>query len=315
MNPLRVSIVIPCLNGSKTIVRLIHSLQRQILPQGTRLEIIVVDNGSTDGTPDLIEELPVRLVREGVRGPAAARNAGVRASSGEVIIFLDADTRASSEKLVLEHLRTLDLSPHIGIAGGAISPDPEQKSLVAFAENMTALFNWHDRTPSRFLSFQPFGNLAFRREVFERVGPLDEGLLFLEDFEWNSRVRGLGYNIYFNAHAGVYLNGRESLWEALKKFYAWGLNIRETYVPGREQQVWLFKNRPHLFLVNVPIRILNESYVTVKRWVRVRPVKTLCLLPLFLLFRSAWGLGIMTGARQFYRRGNESLGKERGRQP
>jgi glycosyltransferase involved in cell wall biosynthesis len=293
-----VSVVIPCLNCCETIGRCVPCLKDQHLPEGVELEIIAVDNGSTDGSLEALQRLPLRFVQEARRGPAAARNAGVRAARGEVIVFLDADTRPASRELIAEHLKTLSLADEIGISGGAISPDPEQKSWIAFAENATALFNWHDGLPARFLSFQPTGNLAFKREVYDRVGPLHEGLFWLEDFEWNMRVQKAGYKIFFNPKAGVYIWGRESLPAALKKFYTWGLNIWKIYVPGRPDQVWLCKNQRYLFCLNIPLRILNETYVTVKRWIRRCPVKTLLLIPLFLLFRSMWGLGILQGTRK-----------------
>jgi glycosyltransferase involved in cell wall biosynthesis len=294
-----ITAVIPCLNCAGTVARLVSSLRQQRLPQGVELEIIVVDNGSTDDTAARLEGSPVRIVREDRRGPAAARNAGVLVSRGDIILFLDADTRPCGADFVLRHLETFNMSGEIGIAGGAISPDPEQESCIAFAENATGLFNWHDRMPPGFISFQPMGNMACRRTVFARCGLLDEDLLSLEDFEWNVRVRRAGYRVFFNPKAGVYITGRESLRGALAKFYAWGLNLRQVYVPGRADQLWFFRDRPCLFSVNGPLRILNETYVTIKRWLRVRPMKTLLLCPLFLLFRTAWGIGIVVGGRRY----------------
>ncbi len=294
-----VTVVIPCLNCEGTLSRLVFGLRDQLLPDGVELEIIVVDNGSETETLELLERLPARVLHEPARGPAAARNTGIRAARGGVIVLLDGDTRPATRRLILEHLRTLALSPEIGIAGGAICPDPDQKSLIAFAENATALFNWHRRLPARFFSFQPTGNLAFRRDLYERIGPFNEGLLWLEDFDWNLRVSRAGYKIYFNPEAEVYIRGRESLFEALRKFYRWGVNVRRVYVPGRSGQWWPLKDVAWLFPVNVPLRIVNETYVTVKRWIRFYPTKTLLLIPLFLLFRSAWGLGMLAGGLRY----------------
>jgi len=298
-----VSVVIPCLNCACTVGRLVSSLREQRLPEETELEIVVVDNGSTDGTAALLEGLPVRTVRQPVPGPAAARNAGVRAARGEIIVFLDADTRPADDQLIAQHLATLETGENVGIAGGAISPDPEQKSLIAFAENATALFNWHHRLPQRALSFQPAGNLAFRRSLFEQIGPMDERMLWLEDFEWSTRVVRAGRAILFNPEAGVYIRGRDSMLEAVRKFYAWGLNVRSAYVPGRLGQLWLFKDHPWLFLLNAPLRVLNETWVTLKRWLPVCPARALMLTPLFLLFRSAWAAGMIVGSRRHFRSG------------
>ncbi len=213
-----------------------------------------------------------------------------------MVVFLDADTRPANRSLLAEHIRTLGQDAGIWISGGAISPDPEQRSPVALAENMTGLFNWHDGLPSRYLKFQPSGNLAFRRATAKRIGPLDEGLFWLEDFDWSVRVTRAGGKIFFNPGAGVYIRGRESFIEAARKFYRWGLNVRSVYVPGHQEQAWLFRNHRALFLFNVPLRVLNETHVTLKRWFPRRPLGTLALLPLILFFRVAWGAGIAAGA-------------------
>jgi len=165
-----VSIVIPCLNVANTIERLVESLRAQQLPAGVEIEIVTVDNGSTDGTAELLRCLPVRIIEEAKRGPAAARNAGVRGARGEVIVFLDADMRAAHNRLIAEHLRTLDRHTDAGISGGAMTHDPEQRNLFAYAENATALFNWHDRLPVRELTFSARGQSGVKAGPVRRTG-------------------------------------------------------------------------------------------------------------------------------------------------
>lgn len=297
MNGRIVSVVVPCLNVSRTIRRLVHSLQEQELPDGVELEIIAVDNGSTDGTEAVLRALPVQCVSSATAGPAAARNTGIRVARGTVIVLLDADTRASDRRLIAEHLCVLDAHPDIGIAGGAITHDPEQRNVLAFAENATGLFNWHEGLPERDLTFQPIGNQAFARALFDRVGPINEALQTLEDFDWCQRVLAAGYRIHFNPNARVYITGRERLPAILKKFYRWGWNVRTIYLPGRPSQIWFFRDHPLLFSLNAPIRVLNDTWVTIKRWFCVHPFRTLACVPLFLLYRCAWAAGMVTGAR------------------
>lgn len=290
-----VSIIIPCLNGATTLPRLIAVLEQQRLPDFFEKEVIVVDNGSTDGTLDLLSTLSAKVVRENRRGPGAARNAGIRAALGEIILLLDADTRPVHSDLILEHLKTLNQSETIGIAGGSISPDPEQSGWIAFADNAASYFNWHRGLSPKYFTFQPTANLAFRRNLLDHVGLFREDLLWLEDFEWNTRVREKGYQIYFNPKAGVYHRGRTTLPNALKHLFTWGLNVRKVYLPGRPEKRWFWKDNPLLFSLNIPFRILLLTYITLKRWIGFYPLKTLFLIPVFFLLWSSWGFGVMAG--------------------
>ncbi len=83
-----VSVVIPAFNATEFLEEALKSVGAQIVPA---YEAIVVDDGSTDGTARLAAALGARVIREGRRGPAAARNTGARAARGTWIAFLDAD--------------------------------------------------------------------------------------------------------------------------------------------------------------------------------------------------------------------------------
>ena len=89
--PPRVSVIVPVLDGASCIDRCLEALLAQTYPSH-RVELIVVDNGSRDATPDRVRTHPVTLlVERSVRSPYAARNAGIQRASGEVIAFTDAD--------------------------------------------------------------------------------------------------------------------------------------------------------------------------------------------------------------------------------
>src|SRR5687768_9263299 len=90
--PLRgISVVVPAFNAARTLPACLDTLIRQEV--GEPYEVIVVDDGSTDTTLAVAASYgpPVRVVRQPHRGPAAARNAGIRAASGEIVLFTDAD--------------------------------------------------------------------------------------------------------------------------------------------------------------------------------------------------------------------------------
>jgi len=94
-----ISVVIPAYDGSAYLSEAIESILAQTAPPG---EIIVVDDGSSDGTIEPASRYPVRVLRTPHRGIGPARNRGVGASSGELIAFLDSDDLWTPRKLELQ---------------------------------------------------------------------------------------------------------------------------------------------------------------------------------------------------------------------
>src|SRR5262249_26805158 len=86
---IQASVVVPCYNNEALIGRCLESLDRQTLRN--ELEIIVVDDGSRDTSPQTVGNHEVRLIRQQNGGPAAARNAGAAAARGPIVLFLDGD--------------------------------------------------------------------------------------------------------------------------------------------------------------------------------------------------------------------------------
>jgi len=175
-----ISVVIPVHNGEAFLDETFASIWAQ---NYTPLEVIVVDDGSTDGTRDKVRAIqgrPVRLLELGGTGPSPARNAGIRASDSELISFLDCDDLLTSGALhKLAH--ALNERPDAGIAQGMIR-------------------NFSDIRPGnrRFVTgpyrFYNLGASLWRRSVFERVGLLDEELRFCEDLDitlrcWEHDIR------------------------------------------------------------------------------------------------------------------------------
>ena len=95
MNTRRISVIVPVRNGEQVIDQCLESLMAQC-GVGGAVEILVVDNQSTDGTAEAVSKWPVRLLTERTRlSSYAARNTGIQASSGDYLAFTDADCIAS----------------------------------------------------------------------------------------------------------------------------------------------------------------------------------------------------------------------------
>lgn len=205
-----VSVVIPTRNEGSNVVDTVAGVLRNT---ASPMEVVVVDDGSEDGSPELLRRLAgndarFRLVEAGGLGPARSRNRGAREARGRYLVFLDAHcfTPAGWLEPVLE---LLESSPEVGVAGPAIA-DTDNVRLRGCGGT------WRDeRLDMSWLTgaeaatevpFQPAGCQVVRREVFEEVGGYDEGLRRWgsEDMEFCLRVWLFGHSIQVVPRATVY---------------------------------------------------------------------------------------------------------------
>lgn len=176
-NPL-VSVVVPVYNGGRFLREALANIRAQNYDP---LEIVVVDDGSTDDTPEVIAGLPagVRTVRQANQGPAAARNAGVRVCAGDIVAFLDVDDLWPEGRLQAMVDRLLEDDDCAAVRGYV--------RLVRLQES--------DGTPSGPMLGPWLGSAIYRRDVFQRVGLFDAGLRYSEDLDWFFRAREQGVSV------------------------------------------------------------------------------------------------------------------------
>jgi len=172
-----VAAIVPLFNGRRYIRDAIES----ILAQEPRpSEIVVVDDGSTDGAGDLLASHPeIRVVRQANAGEAAARNRGVRETSAPLIAFLDQDDVWLPRKLAVQVPCLAD--PTIDIA---------------FAQHRLMVEDgaWWFRQDAlgRVLTAELPGTMIVRRGAFGRIGPYREELRLGSDVDWILRARDAG---------------------------------------------------------------------------------------------------------------------------
>jgi glycosyltransferase involved in cell wall biosynthesis len=200
---MRLSVVIPTRDRREELLHTLRALQRQRDPGGG-FEVVVVDNGSSDGTLEAARELasgsavPMSAISEPRPGPAAARNAGVEAASGEVILFLGDDTEPGDERL---------LAAHAELHGAAGDHRYGVLGRVAWSarQTVTPLMEWLEGgfqfdygslsagtvAPSR--AFWT-AHVSVSRDLFERSGGFDVRFPYaaVEDVELGRRLEELG---------------------------------------------------------------------------------------------------------------------------
>jgi glycosyltransferase involved in cell wall biosynthesis len=184
-DPFFVSVIMPAYNSAAFIPDAAESIRRQAYP---RLELIIVDDGSTDGTAEVAKALPnlsVQYVYQPNGGPARARNHGLRLARGDVIALLDADDLWPPDRLRCQ-LRYLERDPLTEVVLGRFQcfrtvPRPGGGSDI--------------QTTSPAVVNLLVGAALYRRRVFDRIGGFDEAIRYCEDADWFMRAREQGVPI------------------------------------------------------------------------------------------------------------------------
>jgi GT2 family glycosyltransferase len=214
-----VSVIVPVRNGGAQLGRLVASLLAQQYP-GPKPEILIVDNGSTDGAVEALRELPVVRLHEARRGAPAARNAGARAASGELLVFTDHD--ALADRRWLARLAGAFADPDVPAAAGETLPAPATTPAARYL----ALIRHNSAEMTLRRPVFPFAatvNLAVRRTVYDAVGGFDEALPITDDADFSLRVlRTTGRPIRFVKEAIVFHDERTTGRALYRRYYEYG---------------------------------------------------------------------------------------------
>ena len=175
---MRVSVIIPCYNTARYLAEALTSACRQA---PSPFEVIVVDDGSTDGSAAIAESFgaPVRCERLAHQGIGATRNHGLACATGDVIAFLDADDVWTADS-ISSRAALLEADPDLGGVAGRTEqfispelPDDVRQRLVCPPETSAA---------------RVAGALLVRKRVFDLVGGFDPSLKLGETIDWIARA-------------------------------------------------------------------------------------------------------------------------------
>ncbi len=206
--PPRVSVVVPVLNAAADAPRLLDALAALDWPED-RLERIVVDNGSTDGTAEALTRPGVTVLREPRPGSYAARNRGIAAATGDWIAFTDADCAPRPDWLT--RLLADPVPDGTGAIAGEVLAAELATPVQRFIESRG--FMKHERTlPHKALPCFSTASVAVRREVLARLGGFREESRFFGDMElsWRMQIEA-GASVLFRPDAIVLHRHRRTL--------------------------------------------------------------------------------------------------------
>lgn len=233
-----VSVILPSKNESAFIAMAIASIRNQNYPSEL-IEIIVVDNGSTDASVSIAEKAGARVLTKLNCRVGAVRNEGVRHAKGEVLAFLDADCEAG-ELWLVDAVRLLFAENGVGLVGGMCCA-PSKGSWIERT--------WAPTEPSNIekdVNALGCTGLVVKKSVFDALGGFDEVLEAAEDDDFCRKVKSLGQRIVCSPKCSVIHHGYPRSLHAIARRQIWhGSNQLESS-SGLQDYLLLLT---HLFLL------------------------------------------------------------------
>jgi glycosyltransferase involved in cell wall biosynthesis len=231
-NPL-ISIIIPVRNGIDTIDKSINSILSLAYAP---VEVIVVDDGSADGTAEKLDAYrgKIRVITAGGAGPSLARNAALKQAKGSYIAFTDADCvvdRNWLDELYAGFSTTLtgiDKDTIAAVGGDQLSPADETvfgRTVNAFMKTIGFVADYirdgRDCGVTE-VDHNPSCNVLYKREVVERVNGFAAGLWPGEDLDLDYRIKRLGFRLLYTPKAKVYHYRSPSLKRFMRMMFNYG---------------------------------------------------------------------------------------------
>ncbi len=198
---IKASIVIPAFNAQKTIRACLEALEHQTVSR-SEFEVIVIDDGSKDQTPEIVLEFKNALLfRQKNAGPAMARNRGAKKASAEIIVFLDSDCVPNSNWLE-EMLKPFQKTEIAGAQGAYENPLP---NWVACFIQLEIEERYQRMKKKPFIDFVGSYSAAYRKKIFLGEGCFDEAFAMAsgEDTDFSFRLAKKGYKMVFASKAIV----------------------------------------------------------------------------------------------------------------
>jgi GT2 family glycosyltransferase len=213
----RVSVVVCTYNGERTIRDTLEALAKLDYPD---YEVIVVNDGSTDGTESLVREYDVRLISTENQGLSCARNVGLEAATGTIVAYTDDD--AYPDPQWLKYLaRAFSRSDHVGIGGPNIMPAEDGPIAECVANSPGGPS--HVLLCDEVAEHIPGCNMAFRRSALRAIGGFDAQYRTAgDDVDVCWRLQQQGWTLGFHPSALVWHHRRDSIKRYLKQQVGYG---------------------------------------------------------------------------------------------
>ena len=323
-----VSILMPVRNEASFIERSVGAVLAQDYPRD-RLEVIIADGRSNDGTRDVVARLQqqhpnVSLIDNPGKIVSTGLNAALRIAKGEIIIRVDGHSEIAPDyvRRCVFHLT----EDQVDCVGGPLETVGETYRARAIAAAMSSTFGVGGSAfrvgagRAKFVDTVAFP--GYRRETIQRAGPFDEELVRNQDDEYNYRVRKLGGRILLSPDIQARYYSRAGFRKLWKQYFEYGYwKVRVLQKHSRQMSARQFV--PPLFVLTLLLLFLSAPFFMVSRWLLAATViayavlslgatiasarktewRLLALLPAaFAIIHLAYGTGFLVGILRFWNR-------------
>lgn len=282
-----VSVLVPVRNGAATIAEQLEALSTQECV--VNWELLVINNGSTDNTRAVVEswcdKMPMLRIIEAPDGIGInyARNAGVAASKGDVILICDSDDVVHAGWIQAH----VDALAQVDISGGPLDELSLNSDTIA-AVNRSGHMMTSLPVAGHYLPFAPGGNIGFHRRVWEGIGGFNEGWKrgsTETEFCWRAQLAG--YTIGFAPGAVVAYRHSESIRQEIKRKYRSSRSLPR-----------LYKQFGHIGMPRPPISVAAIDWL----WLLVKAPKALVDRKVRLKWIDvmAWRSGLVAGSVKYH---------------
>jgi len=213
-----VSVIVPVYNGGRKIRRCVKALKRQKTKKS--FEIIIVDDGSNDGSLEALGNDGIRVFRQENQGPSVARNLGVDKARGDIVLVTDADCEPL-ENWIDQMVRAFEKPGISGVKGSYLT---RQRRIISRFVQLEYESKYEKMKRDRHIDFVDTYSAGFVKKDFVASGRYDTRFptASVEDQELSFRMWEKGFRMVFNPEAKVYHTHSDTFWNYVKKKYRIG---------------------------------------------------------------------------------------------
>lgn len=250
----KISVIVPVKNASETIDECLDAIYAN---NNADFEVVVVDDGCTDNTMDIVSRYKCKALKNNVHsGVSGARNTGAFAAGGDVVVFIDSDIVVPENALAKISARMQDAD--IAAVVGMLSENIRFDNFASQYKNLWMCYTFDNLPGEISLIFSSIA--AIRKDIFLESGGFDVNYAVpnVEDNELGIRLREAGYNIFLDKTLKVEHLKKYSFYSLLATHYFRTKGLIKLY--NRRSLIGLSRgnpsNVPNLFLFNVPLTIV-----------------------------------------------------------